>query len=150
VDVQFEQLRTFAAVIDQGSFDAAARHLRITPSAVSQRMKALETSLGGVLVNRGKPVRPTSSGQVILRLARQIALLESDALRELGAEATDHGTGFTRIPVVINGDSLTTWVRPALAATVNHRICVEVCATAPWPARSSSRPGYPTAQRSRT
>ena len=37
-------------------------------------MKALETSVGQVLAERGKPVRPTPSGQVVLRLARQVAL----------------------------------------------------------------------------
>jgi LysR family transcriptional regulator (chromosome initiation inhibitor) len=127
MDVQFEQLRTFVAVVDNGSFDAAARQLHITPSAVSQRMKSLETSVGRVLVERGKPVVATSSGQVVLRLARQIALLESDALQDLGADASADPAGFTRIPVVVNGDSLNTWVLPALSAVAeSHRICVEV------------------------
>ncbi|HEV7710699.1 MAG TPA: LysR family transcriptional regulator, partial [Asanoa sp.] len=35
------QLATFAAVVDEGSFEAAARALHVTPSAVSQRIKAL-------------------------------------------------------------------------------------------------------------
>ena len=127
MDVQFEQLRTFVVVVDHGSFDAAARQLHITPSAVSQRMKALETSVGRVLVERGKPARPTASGQVVLRLARQIALLETDALSDLGAEiSADPSSGFTRIPIVVNGDSLTSWVLPALAAAARKRICVDV------------------------
>jgi LysR family transcriptional regulator (chromosome initiation inhibitor) len=40
------QLATFQAVIEQGSFDAAARALHVTPSAVSQRIKALEQVVG--------------------------------------------------------------------------------------------------------
>ena len=39
-----QQLAAFAAVIERGSFDAAAEHLHVTPSAVSQRIKALDGS----------------------------------------------------------------------------------------------------------
>ncbi|MBE1488697.1 LysR family transcriptional regulator ArgP [Plantactinospora soyae] len=126
MDVQFEQLRTFLAVVDHGSFEAAARQLHVTPSAVSQRMKALESSVGQVLVERAKPVRPTRSGQVVLRLARQVALLETDAVQELGYDSAADPAEFTRIPVVVNGDSLNTWVLPALAAAARQRIGVDV------------------------
>lgn len=37
-----EQLAALAAVVATGSFDAAAASLHVTPSAVSQRIKALE------------------------------------------------------------------------------------------------------------
>jgi LysR family transcriptional regulator (chromosome initiation inhibitor) len=36
------QLAALAAVVELGSFDAAAERLHVTPSAVSQRIKALE------------------------------------------------------------------------------------------------------------
>lgn len=52
------QLRTLAAVVSEGSFEAAARLLHITPSAVSQRVKALEETVGQVLVRRARPARP--------------------------------------------------------------------------------------------
>lgn len=126
MDLQFEQLRTFVAVVDHGSFEAAARQLHVTASAVSQRMKALETTVGRVLVERGKPARATASGEVVLRLARQVALLETDVLDQLGAPSADEPAGFTRIPVVVNGDSLNTWVLPALAAAARQRISVDV------------------------
>ena len=41
-----DQLAAFAAVVEQGSFDAAAALLHVTPSAISQRIKALEAQLG--------------------------------------------------------------------------------------------------------
>jgi LysR family transcriptional regulator (chromosome initiation inhibitor) len=44
---------TLTAVIDEGSLDAAARRLHITPSAVSQRIKSLEQLLGRVLSGQG-------------------------------------------------------------------------------------------------
>lgn len=107
------QLAALAAVVDEGTFDAAARRLHVTPSAVSQRVKALETSVGQVLVTRSKPVRPTAGGEVILRLARQIEALTADALVELGGPAA--GTDAV-VPLAVNADSLATWFPAALAA----------------------------------
>ena len=50
MDLQLDQLRTLVAVLDTGSFEATARAMNITPSAVSQRIKALEHQAGRVLV----------------------------------------------------------------------------------------------------
>ena len=103
------QLATFQAVIDEGSFEAAARALHVTPSAVSQRIKALEQSVGQVLVRRAKPCEPTTAGQALVRYAGQVALLEREAL-----DALRGGLG-TRVSVVVNADSLHTWFLSALA-----------------------------------
>ncbi|EOM76903.1 LysR family transcriptional regulator ArgP [Rhodococcus rhodnii] len=111
MDIEFSQLRTFAAVVDEGTFDAAARILHVTPSAVSQRIKALEQQVGRVLVQRGKPVRPTESGEIVLRMARQVARVEADAMDALVPD----GGGAATVSVVVNADSLTTWMIPALA-----------------------------------
>jgi LysR family transcriptional regulator (chromosome initiation inhibitor) len=62
-------------VIEVGSFDAAAERLHVTPSAVSQRIKALEQRVGQVLVVREKPCTATAAGVPLLRLAAQTALL---------------------------------------------------------------------------
>jgi LysR family transcriptional regulator, chromosome initiation inhibitor len=107
------QLEALSACVAEGTFEAAARRLHVTPSAVSQRIKVLETSVGQVLLNRLKPVRPTSSGQTLLRIARQMQALTAEAARELGDDATARGTV---IPVAVNADSLGTWFLPALAA----------------------------------
>ncbi|WP_431277798.1 LysR family transcriptional regulator ArgP [Leifsonia poae] len=113
MDVDADQLRTLAAVIDHGTFERAAEALHVTPSAVSQRMKSLEQRVGRVLVMRTKPIGPTEAGRILLRLARQVALLESEALESLGA---DGASARPVIPLVINADSLATWVLPALAS----------------------------------
>lgn len=84
VTLPLDQVRTLLAVVDEGTFDAAAAALHVTPSAVSQRVKALEQGTGRVLLLRTKPVRLTESGEVVVRLARQLAQLERDARRELG------------------------------------------------------------------
>ncbi len=112
-DLPLDQVRTLLATVDEGTFDAAARVLRVTPSAVSQRIKALEQRTGRVLLLRTKPVELTGSGEVVVRFARQLARLERDASAELGLSETP---GPTRLSIAVNADSLATWFLPALAA----------------------------------
>ncbi|MEV6600732.1 LysR family transcriptional regulator ArgP [Actinoplanes sp. NPDC051346] len=108
------QLATFQAVIEHGSFDAAARALHVTPSAVSQRIKALEQIVGQVLVRRARPCAPTDAGRPLVRLGGQLALLENEALD--AARGTLSGRTRTSVAVVVNADSLDGWFLPALAA----------------------------------
>jgi LysR family transcriptional regulator, chromosome initiation inhibitor len=105
MDVDRQQLAAFAAVIELGSFDAAAERLHVTPSAVSQRIKALEQRVGRVLVVREKPCTATAAGVPLLRLAAQTALLEAEALAEIGGS---EGAA-ARIAVAVNADSMATW-----------------------------------------
>ncbi len=124
-------LATLAAIVDEGTFDEAGTRLRISTSAVSQRIRALESSVGAVLLTRTAPVRPTAEGAVLLRLARAQALLASEALAQLpgatgtGGAAEDENpmSGSrepTRIAMAINEDSLATWFLPVLAALADE------------------------------
>jgi len=116
VNVDLDQLRTLAAIVDHGSLDGAARVLHVTPSAVSQRLRALESATGQVLLVRSRPVRPTPAGSALVRTARQVDLLLADTTEEL--------TGTAAVParpvlaVAIGGDSLS-WALPALAAVAD-------------------------------
>jgi LysR family transcriptional regulator (chromosome initiation inhibitor) len=110
VDWDLSQLRAFAAAVDHGSLDGAAAALHVTPSAVSQRLKALERSVGAVLLRRSRPVRPTEPGREVLRLARQLDALARDAEQTLGS-----GDARPVVRLAVNADSLATWVLPALA-----------------------------------
>jgi LysR family transcriptional regulator (chromosome initiation inhibitor) len=112
MEMDTDQLATLAAVVDHGTFERAAEALHVTPSAVSQRIKSLEQRAGRVLVLRTKPIEPTDAGRILLRLARQVALLESEALESLGADGSN---ARPVIPLVVNADSLATWALPALA-----------------------------------
>ena len=105
-----DQLAAFAAVVEYGSFDAAAEHLLVTPSAVSQRIKAMEKAVGQVLVVREKPCKATPAGVPLLRLAAQTALLESEALAEIGGGSGER----TRIAIAVNADSMSTWFTAVL------------------------------------
>ena len=77
----------------------------MTPSAVSQRIKALEQRVGQVLVIRERPCKPTAAGIPLVRLAAQTAMLESEALAEAGGGSVKG----TRIAVAVNADSMSTW-----------------------------------------
>ncbi|WP_299556934.1 LysR family transcriptional regulator ArgP [uncultured Mycolicibacterium sp.] len=105
-------LAALAAVVETGSFEAAARQLHVTPSAISQRIKALEQRVGQVLVVREKPCRATAAGLPLLRLAKQTALLQAEAL----AESAGGGPGHTRIAIAVNADSMATWFTAVFAA----------------------------------
>ncbi|HEV2999748.1 MAG TPA: LysR family transcriptional regulator ArgP [Solirubrobacteraceae bacterium] len=112
MELDLAQLRALSAAASEGSLDAAARALHVTPSAVSQRLKALETATGRVLLVRSRPVQVTESGRAILRLARQVELLVADAAAELG---TEDSRPAMPLPIAVNADSLATWALPALA-----------------------------------
>lgn len=120
-ELPLDQIRTLLAVVDEGTFDAAAAALHVTPSAVSQRVKALEQRTGRVLLQRTKPVRPTESGAVLVRYARQLARLERDAWGELGLSGAGEPT---RVSVAVNADSLATWFLPALTRVAG--LCFEL------------------------
>jgi LysR family transcriptional regulator (chromosome initiation inhibitor) len=117
-----EFARTLAVVLDEGSLDAAARRLHVTPSAVSQRIKALEEQVGRVLLVRAKPVRPTPAAHAVVRYARQLALVEHDALAELGADQAR-----VTIPLAVNADSLATWfLAPLAQLTAEHPVLFDL------------------------
>jgi LysR family transcriptional regulator, chromosome initiation inhibitor len=109
MDLNPGQLDALVAIADHGSFDAAARQLHITPSAVSQRIRALEAAAGQVLIGRGTPCRPTRQGEWLVRLGRQTRFLYDEA-----AEALATATA-VELPVAVNADSLAAWFRDVLA-----------------------------------
>jgi LysR family transcriptional regulator (chromosome initiation inhibitor) len=125
IDLPLEQVRTLLAAVDEGTFEAAAEILHVTPSAVSQRVKALEQRTGRVLLLRTKPVRLTESGEIVVRFGRQLARLERDASAELGL--SDEPAEATALPIAVNSDSLATWLLPALAAVpADLRVCFDL------------------------
>ena len=117
------QVQTFVAVVDHGSFDAAARVLNVTPSAVSQRIRALENALGQTLIERTLPTRATASGTRLLRYARQLQVLQDDLAGDLAADAA----GVRAVSISVNADSLATWLLPAFErVTREHGITLDL------------------------
>jgi LysR family transcriptional regulator (chromosome initiation inhibitor) len=113
-----DQLSTLRALLDDGTFEKAARRLHITASAVSQRVKAMEQASGRVLVQRTIPVALTEAGVVVLRYARQVELLEADTLRALREDGRAGAT--VPIALAVNADSLATWFLGALAGVADE------------------------------
>ncbi len=118
------RLIAFEAVLQEGSFERAARRLALTQSAVSQRVKLLEAELGQVLLVRSKPVRPTPAGRRLLPYLAQLRLMEAEALRAL-APRQAHGP--LRLAVGVNADSLATWFIAAVADVVKEEGLVLDC-----------------------
>lgn len=104
------QLAALAAVHRRGAFELAAADLHVTPSAVSQRVKALEEAVGALLIRRGQPCTATETGLRLVRHHEEIGLLSKALADDL---AMPSGPAVLRIAV--NADSLATWVIPALA-----------------------------------
>ena len=111
---QLDQLQTIVAVVEEGTFEAAAGRLRITASAVSQRVKAMEQSAGQVLLQRVNPVLPTEAGNVVLLYARQLQLLQDDAATRLSALESGDSSRIS-LSVAVGADALATWFLDALA-----------------------------------
>jgi len=112
--MQFDapHLAALAAVLRRGSFEAAAVDLGVTPSAVSQRIRALEERVGAALVNRASPCTGTPAGERLAKHAEDVGLLEAQLSRDL---ALDPAPGPARLRVAVNADSLATWFVDAMA-----------------------------------
>jgi DNA-binding transcriptional LysR family regulator len=98
---RLEMLRTFVAVADNESFAEAARRLRVSPTAASRAVAALEQSLGRPLLRRTtRSVRLTEEGAVYLEHCRAaLAELDDAALALRGDGATPGGTLVIAAPV---------------------------------------------------
>lgn len=111
------QLAALATVHRRGSFDLAASELHVTPSAISQRIKALEEATGTLLIRRGQPCRATEPGLRLIRHHDEVALLERALAADLPGLAPGLFPGLATLRVAVNADSLASWIIPALAAT---------------------------------
>lgn len=83
--MDLRHLVTFCAVVDRGSFSAAAEELGISQPAVSAQIRSLEQRVGERLLDRhGRGASLTEAGRVLESYARRMLALEDDLDRELG------------------------------------------------------------------
>ncbi|WP_406862595.1 LysR family transcriptional regulator [Streptomyces sp. HUAS MG47] len=112
--IEARHLRVLRAVAATGSFSAAARELGCTQPAVSQQMKALETSAGTpLLVRTGREMRLTQAGEALVRHAAGILAGLTAAEEEVAAIA---GLRAGRVRLVSFPSGSSTLVPTALAA----------------------------------
>lgn len=114
--MDLRQLQAFVAVIDYGSFTAAARALHTVQSNISTHVARLETELGVVLIDRATG-KATQEGEAVLARARRIE-------RELEALEADvgslYGTPRGTVKIGIIGTTAR-WLTPALVELVAER-----------------------------
>lgn len=120
------QLDALAAVIEHGSFSAAAKALSLTLAAVSLRIKSLEAALGQRLLVRGKQLRATPAGLALLGHVRQLRLMEADLLAGLPGAASKSAS-LQSLSVAVNADSLSGWFLPGVAAALKqHHLLIDI------------------------
>ncbi|QNP64806.1 LysR family transcriptional regulator [Streptomyces genisteinicus] len=112
--IEARHLRVLRAVAATGSFSAAARDLGCTQPAVSQQMKALESSAGTpLLIRTGREMRLTQAGEALVRHAAGILAGLTAAEEEIAAIA---GLRAGRVRLVSFPSASSTLVPAALAA----------------------------------
>ncbi|WP_415905822.1 LysR family transcriptional regulator ArgP [Neptuniibacter sp. QD48_55] len=114
--IDYKQLQALAAILEEGNFDKAAEKLNISQSAVSQRLKQLEDSVGQTLIIRNTPIQATTAGQLLLKHYHQVSLLQAELQEQISLEQSD---GFTKISIGLNADSLATWFLDAVKPLLN-------------------------------
>lgn len=112
----YRLLQALDTVIRERGFERAAQKLCITQSAVSQRIKQLESLAGQPLLVRTVPPRPTEYGQRLLALLQQVNLLEAQWLAD---KQQPHSQPLS-LSLAVNADSLATWLLPALQPVLNE------------------------------
>jgi LysR family transcriptional regulator, regulator for metE and metH len=110
--LELRHLRTLVALRDAGSLVEAAERVFLTQSALSHQLKDLEQRLGCPLfIRKTRPVRFTSAGQRLLRLADEVLPLVHGAERDLARLA---GGEAGRIFMAIECHSCFEWLLPAI------------------------------------
>jgi DNA-binding transcriptional LysR family regulator len=115
---QLFTLRTFVAVARQGSFTAASRRLRISPSVATRAVAQLEERLGLALLTRTtRSVRLTERGQIYLESCQRLLedLDEADR-RVRGENAEPRGELHLSAPIVFGRLHVLPVVQKLLAA----------------------------------
>ena len=124
-----DALECLAAIVEEGGFERAAQRLSITQSAVSQRLRALESQVGTVLIVRSRPLRATAAGQLLLKHTKMLRLLRADLerdLKELAPSSLGGAREEERISIAINADSIATWALPALTELAQQGLPMEI------------------------
>lgn len=114
--LDYDALRCFHEVLRYGGFEKGAQVLNLTQSAVSQKIKRLEQSVGGPVLVRTKPLRATPLGKELLAHIQKVSVLEEALNIQSGLEAQA-----APISVAVNNDVLATWFSQVMAAFSSAR-----------------------------
>jgi DNA-binding transcriptional LysR family regulator len=127
--MELRDLRSFVAVVQTGSFTAAAAQLGYTQSAVSQQVATLEAELGRRLLER-RPVRATAAGAHLAEHATRILLRVDVATSEIGQLADDTLDLVVVAGPLGAGPALAAGLRRFRTAVPSAQLTVRIAATA--------------------
>ncbi len=121
--IELRHLQALAAVVEQQGFEKAAERLAITQSAVSQRVRNLETQVGHKVLVRSTPPVLTQKGELVLAHYQQVAHLQHD----LSLQLSEGEQKWQRMSIGTNADSLATWLLDALdPLLVKHQLLLDL------------------------
>lgn len=122
--LDYRGIQALYTIQDLQSFEAAAEKLQITQSAVSQRIKGLETFYGKPVITRILPYRLTELGKQLVGHFAQICLLEENLQKKI-----NKSTLTPRVSIALNRDSLETWFLELIKETkIFRNISIEIIA----------------------
>ncbi len=110
--IELKHLKTLVSLRDSGSLTSTATALHLTQSALSHQIKDLETRIGGPLfLRKTRPVKFTSEGEILLKLADEILPKLARAENDLASLKEDVNG---RLHMAIECHSCFQWLMPAL------------------------------------
>lgn len=122
--MDFEALRLFVAVVEQGRIAAAARAFGMSPSFASRRIAALEHSVGArLLLRTTRSLTPTDAGIALLAWAREATVDWARVRDEIGA-LEGHAAGLVRLAT--NDYAATAYLPSILAGFVAEQPDIRV------------------------
>lgn len=122
--LDYRGIEALYTVQELQSFEAAAKKLHITQSAISQRIKSLEIQYGEPVLIRTLPYRPTQLGTYLIGHYKRLCLLEESLQKQIGTAQTKPS-----ISIALNRDSLETWFLDLIEQTeIFNQVILEVIA----------------------
>lgn len=114
---EYRQLEALGAVIEYGGFDRASESLGLTQSAVTHRIKHLETFVGKPLLVRSNPPVPTEEGIPLYNHYKKMRLLEEDLKKILQKDESG-----SPLSLGVNASTLGSWFLPVLRKIMNNTL----------------------------
>src|SRR6056297_2137259 len=123
--LDYRSLLALAAVNSEGSYERAATRLNVTPSAISQRIKALEARVCGKVLVRGARGQLTPLGTLLVKHATQVNALEQELLGPLKIHNL-RADGILKI--IVSAEHLSLWFMEAICEYLhnNHSLNIEI------------------------
>ena len=122
MDLDLAQLRALDATVREGTLEAAARALHVTPSAISQRLRALEVATGrSCWCGPGRCGSPRPGRRCCGSPGRSTCSPPTSP----GSSAGTPTERVPTLPIAVNADSMATWVLPALAPLAGE-VCFDL------------------------